>query len=175
MSSNQENCKARTRASKPELTAMASHSQRIVRNRAIKSFPTTLRQPELSYEAVLELEESLEAALESDTGGLPCKPITRRDSVPVAISSISDLSIVLKLRNAMRKMAQDEAKRIFAAQVGLSMQNAAGEALSDIFVVGSVEASTGFKNTFYHVTKRVLTKMAASCSLEDMFERNIER
>lgn len=57
----------------PGLAAMANDPERIKRNRAIPSFPTTFRQAGLKSEAVQEPEESLEAAFESVTEGPPFK------------------------------------------------------------------------------------------------------
>lgn len=120
----------------PELTAMTSDSERIVRNQANKSFPTTFRQAEHRNEAVQGPGESLDAALESDTEGPPFKVIIGQDLAPEVNPSISDQSIAPKLRIAMRKMAEEKAKSIFAEQVDPSMQKATEEALPHNFFVG---------------------------------------
>lgn len=87
---------------------MTGDPERIVRNHLNSAIITTFCQTELKHEAVKELEESLEAALGSDTEGLPFKPITGQDTMQAVNSSISDPSSVLKLWNALRKMAREE-------------------------------------------------------------------
>lgn len=55
------------------------------------------------------------------------------------------------------------------------MQKAVEKALSDIFFVGFDGALTRFKYAFYYFVEEVLTEMASKRSLNDMFERNLER
>lgn len=89
-----------------------------------------------------EQEKILETALESDTGGLPFKLITGQDPASAINPPISNPPIASDFCYAMWKNAQGQAKRIFAKQAVPSMQNAADEAVSVIFLVGFEEANT---------------------------------
>lgn len=72
-------------------------------------------------------------------------------------------------------MAFEEARRILAEQTGLLVQKATEEALSDFFYCGTEEANTGFEKAPYFFVEGILTKMATLGSMDDMFERNLER
>lgn len=72
-----------------------------------------------------ELKEILGATFESETNGSLVKQTTGQKHTPAVKPSIPDPSIAPGLRTALRKMAQEEAKRIFVKQVGTSMQKGA--------------------------------------------------
>lgn len=116
MSINQDKRKTRTHVSNPELTAVWSDPERIVRNRTSPSLLKTFRQADFRNKAVQEREGSLAASLQSDTQGSRFKRTIGCDIAPAVNPFISDPLIALELRNAMRKMTQAKAKRIFVEQ-----------------------------------------------------------
>lgn len=75
----------------------------------------------------------------------------------------------------MREMAEIEEKRILVKQASPSMQMAEEDALSDISFVGFEEVNTGFKKALYYFIEDVFTEWASKGSLQDTFERNLDR
>lgn len=121
---------------------------------------TTFHQAELRNEAVQKPEECLQVAIESDTEVIPFKLTTGQNPAPAVNPSICSPSIKQKLRRKMRKLAEEEVKRIFSKQAGPSMQKEADESMSDVFFVGFEEADTKFKTAYYYFIEVTLTKNA---------------
>lgn len=142
-SNNQDNIKTKSHVFNLVLIEITCDPKRIVSNTASPSFLVTFRQAKLRNKAIQNLEERMEATLESDTRGAPLKLTTGQDHTPVLMPSISYKSIAPELRNAMQKIASEEPKRIFAVQADPSIQKATEKAPSDIFFFAFKKASSG--------------------------------
>lgn len=55
------------------------------------------------------------------------------------------------------------------------MHKGSKDALSDAFYIGFEKANTGLKNASYNFVEDALTAMATKISLDDKFDRNLER
>lgn len=75
----------------------------------------------------------------------------------------------------MREMVRRKTKRICNKQAGPSIQEAVEDTLSDNFIGRFEKAKTELKSASYYFVEGVLTEMARKYSMEDMFERNVER
>lgn len=75
---------------------------------------------------------------------------------------------------AMQKLVKEKSKRIFAEQVGPSVQQAWEEALSDIIFVGFGKENTGFKIASCYYIVGVITEIESKDSFDDMIKRNLE-
>lgn len=93
---------------------MTSSPARVMRNGTSSLFLTAFCQPEMNFEAKLTgVEESIKAALESDTEGLLFKPTTGQDPAPAVNPLTSNMVVTAEMSSAMRKMAEEDARHIF--------------------------------------------------------------
>lgn len=161
MSNNQGNRKTGSDVSTPELAAMTSEPELIMRNHANALFLAPFCQAELKCEAVQEPKECLELPPDSDIENPPSKPI-KLARAPAVNPSNSNPLITTESIEAMLKMAIEESFCIFTKQIGSSMQKEADKALSDVDFGGFEEAITGFTNASNYFVKGVLTEMATT-------------
>lgn len=158
---------------------MASEPERIIR-RATPSFrtvfeypsPTPFEDPNHAHDAI-DTIKTLDQALESEYEG-PLSPSERQPPQP-APCSVPDLLGSQDFRAVICLMAQEKAERIYANRMSESLYMAAEEALSDAFQTGLDSANEGLKTSSYHFMEAVFIELMQKVSLDELFNRNIDR
>lgn len=92
---------------------------------------------------------------------------------PAAAPSVSDLVYFTPSSNIMQDMGEEDAKCIYALDVGSSVMKAAETALLDASHVGFEFANNKMKYAICLFVKIVLMELADDRSLEDMFKWNL--
>lgn len=118
--------------------------------------------------------DTLDYALGSEGEGPPS--VLEQSTTP-ALDFLSQFLHHPRLRAQIKKIAQEEARRIYALEMNKSLLKAAEDAFSDTFRIGFKSANDGLKikNASIHFVKSMLADLALKEALNDILDRNIEK
>lgn len=84
-----------------------------------------------------------------------------------------NLLALLQVRYVMSQISRGEAERINLIRVDQFLSKGAGNALSDAFLARSNSGNNGLRTSSYHFLMHILTEMAFTGELNNIFHRNI--
>lgn len=165
----QENCNRRSNAPISNLAPTVSYEEQILRRTDKPSFYTTLQNHRHAVRDSAAI--TLEDASQSDEEGV-LSGLTFASHVTPTRPELLNHPLLHKI---IRQTAREEAKRLYAFEMGPSLFKATEDVLSWAFHIGYEEINERLKNPLSYLVETVLTEMVQRVSLDDLDDRYLEK
>lgn len=146
---------------------MESDFKRILRSSTNYSFRTLYVNPGLTRQKMKDHDETLGHVFESEDESSPSLPVQGQNPTPNPPTSIHWLLNNAKQRAMVRQMSWEEARRIYASEVGKATRKDEEKELSDAFRNGFQSANDGLETASVYSVKQILMEMAQDVVLNE--------
>lgn len=150
------------------LAKMVSDTERLMRHPAAPSFLTVFHP---RGQKVQERTNILDDCIRSEDKGPRSIPEHETTPAPESLFCYSNHS---QLCPQIKEIAQEKSRHIFVFETEKSFLEAAEDASSDVFWIGSESANDKLKNISFLFVKSILSDSELEGVLDNMLDRNIE-